>query len=295
MSRLERIVAACGGVLLDGGSRALIPGPGHSHKDRSVSLVETDEGRLIIHCFSPKDDWRAVRDVLRARRLLDSEPCGAAALKSATHLVVQPRGEERGARAARFWGEARALRCTPGAIYLNRRAIAPVECGELRFHPRMTSLDDRFRRPALLAAVRDGEGALVGVQVTLLSAYGRSKAPVATPRRIIGRLLGGAVRLFSCSDELVIAEGVESALSAAAALRAPAWAVLTAHNLSLFWPPPGVKRLIVAADRDAAGRAAACAVLDRAAGAVDVELRFPPAGFNDWNDAAASSGDAAMV
>ncbi len=38
MSRLERIVAACGGILLDGGTRALIPGPNHSHNDRSVSL-----------------------------------------------------------------------------------------------------------------------------------------------------------------------------------------------------------------------------------------------------------------
>jgi hypothetical protein len=42
MSRLERIVAACGGILLDGGARALIPGPNHSHKDRSVSLAETE-------------------------------------------------------------------------------------------------------------------------------------------------------------------------------------------------------------------------------------------------------------
>ncbi|MFX7620657.1 hypothetical protein ABTJ52_19740, partial [Acinetobacter baumannii] len=58
----------------DGGRRANVPAPGHSRRDRSVSLLERD-GRLIIHTFGGAD-WRAVRDDLRARGLLGDEGAG---------------------------------------------------------------------------------------------------------------------------------------------------------------------------------------------------------------------------
>lgn len=74
MSRLRSIVARFGGSVLDGGARALIPGPGHSKSDRSVSLLETEDGRILIHCFSPRNDWREVRDMLAAEGLLDENP-----------------------------------------------------------------------------------------------------------------------------------------------------------------------------------------------------------------------------
>ncbi len=281
MSRLERIVAACGGVLLDGGARALIPGPNHSHKDRSVSLVETEEGRILIHCFSPKDDWRAVRAALSERGLLDREHYEPPT--AAERPIVQPDDEERVSRARRIWSEARELRYTPAAAYLRRRSIELVSPA-LRFHGRMTSVDDRLRRPALVAAITAADGALCGVQVTLLSRYGVSKAPVATPRRIIGRLIGGAVRLGDPESELAVGEGVETMASASIALGIPAWATLTAHNLSLFEPPACVSRLVVAADSDEAGRAAAAALKDRCAGRVELSVRFPLGGFSDWND-----------
>ncbi len=51
MTRLARIVARLGGVLLDGGRRALVPGPGHSKHDRSVSLLAAEDGRILVHCF----------------------------------------------------------------------------------------------------------------------------------------------------------------------------------------------------------------------------------------------------
>ena len=73
MSRLKRIVDAMGGQLMDGGRRALVRGPGHGPGDRSVSLLETEDGRVLIHCFSPRDDWRAVRDELADLGLLDED------------------------------------------------------------------------------------------------------------------------------------------------------------------------------------------------------------------------------
>lgn len=288
MSRLERIVAQCGGILLDGGKRALIPGLGHSHKDRSVSLAETDQGRILIHCFSPKDDWRDVRRALAEQGLLDEDASELApsARRPAPKIATPPAAEARLARAQRLWGESRPLSCTPASAYLRRRAIEDGACGgdSLRFHPRMSGLDDRLRRPALVAAITGPNGALQGVQVTLLTAHGTAKAPVPTPRRVIGKLMGGAVRLHTASDQLAIGEGIETMLSATDALGVPAWAALTADNLALFKPPLSVRRLIVVVDDDAAGHAAAEALRTSVQSVKTIETAPAPHGFNDWND-----------
>ena len=148
----------------------------------------------------------------------------------------------------------------------------------------MTSLDDRLRRPALVAALCDPNGVVQGVEVTLLSTHGSANAPVATPRRVIGTLIGGAVQLDIVDETLLVAEGVATTLSAAQVFDLPAWALLTAYNLACFTPPARVRRLVVAADRDKAGLRAASALAERVDPLLEVEIAPPPAGFGDWND-----------
>jgi hypothetical protein len=184
MSQLERIVRACGGELYAGGRRALIPGPGHLRQDRSVSLYETDDGRELVHCFSPRDDWRTVSAWLQTRGLKPS-PANSAP------PIPAPRTDHTGLERARvLWDEARPIEGTFAARYLVGRAIPRTSCASvaLRFHPGVTSLDDQRRRPALVAAIADAAGALQGVQVTLLSPTGAGKAAVSTPRRVIGAM-----------------------------------------------------------------------------------------------------------
>jgi phage/plasmid primase-like uncharacterized protein len=287
MSQLERIVAACGGRLFDKGRRAHIPGPGHRSRDRSVSLLQTEDGRILIHCFSPRDHWRDVRRALAAQGLVDEAPDRrrASSGRAPPSVAAQPAVEDRVVRAARLWAESRPIAGSTAASYLRGRALS-MRDGDgdgLRFHPRMTSLDDRKRRPALIAAVRSAFGALQGVQVTLLSSHGAAKAAVATPRRVIGKLIGGAVRLSEPGAALIVAEGVETALSASRALRAPTWAALSAGNLARFTPPACVRRLIVAADADKAGLMAAAALKARLSPFLAVEIVPPPDGRDDWN------------
>jgi putative DNA primase/helicase len=287
MSRLERIVAACGGILLDGGTRALIPGPNHSHKDRSVSMAETEEGRILIHCFSPKDDWRDVRRALADLGLLDDEPrLSPGSHLSAPKIAAQPADEERIARARRLWEESGPLKHSVAEAYLRRRAVPAGlwQSSALRFHPRMTSLDDRAKRPALVAAISDAQGALQGVQVTLLSAHGTAKAALATPRRVIGKLMGGTVRLADAQDELAIGEGVETMLTASDVFGVPAWAALSADNLARLTISQPLRRLIIAVDNDDAGMRAAESLRARMTSSTLVEIEVAPPGFNDWND-----------
>jgi len=285
MSRLKAIVDARGGLLLDGGRRALIRGPGHGPGDRSVSLVETEDGRILIHCFSPRDDWRAVRDDLIAAGLLNGARNGdAPSTPLRRPAIIQPQKEDKTKRARRIWSESCSIEGTPAERYLRARAIPRVLPGALRFHPAMTSLEDRERRPALVGAITDEAGVIAGVHVTLLSIHGAAKANVATPRRVIGAMMGAAVRLDDPDDTLIVAEGIETALSAQAALQGPTWALMSAVNLARFDLPASLSKLVIAADNDEAGLEAAHTLRARVRDDIVCEIALPPEGLNDWND-----------
>ncbi len=287
MSKLKRIADAMGGVILDGGRRALIRGPGHGPTDRSVSLMETEDGRVLIHCFSPRDDWRAVRAELAELGLIDEEETPSLSSSEPVIRLRSDRGEEeRRARMLRLWSQSAPLAGTVGERYLRARAIEGELPGPdvLRFHPRMTSLEDRLRRPALVAALVDGQCALAGIQVTLLSPHGAAKAALATPRRTIGRLMGHYVRIDAPGETLIVAEGLETALSARRALGAGAWAFLSAENLAQFEPPPFIDKIIIAADHDEAGLAAADRLKQRVEASIACEIALPPKAYPDWND-----------
>lgn len=288
MSKLKRIVEAMGGVITDGGRRALIRGPGHGPADRSVSLLETEDGRVLIHCFSPRDDWRAVRAELADLGLLDESEQHehASTSEPVVRLQGEQRDEDRRARVLRLWEESVGVAGTVGERYLRGRAILDELPGPdvLRFHPRMTSLEDRERRPALVAGLVNKDGVLEGIQVTLLTAHGAAKAALATPRRTIGKLMGHYVRIDAPGDVLVVAEGLETALSARRALYSGAWACLSAENLAQFEPPPVIDKLIIAADHDEAGFAAAARLKERIEASIACEIVLPPDDHPDWND-----------
>jgi putative DNA primase/helicase len=181
--------------------------------------------------------------------------------------------------------------------YLGSRGLWPLpeQCG-LRAH---SSLDywegprtRAGRYAALIAPVCDVAGELVTVHVTYLI-FGR-KLSTHEPRKILSPLAGRegcAVRLVPVTgDALGIAEGIESALSAHRMHDVPAWAALNAALLAKFEPPPGVRRLVVYADRDVAGLEAAGRLLERLQGRIAVELRTAPSPHNDWNDVLQSQG-----
>jgi len=104
---------------------------------------------------------------------------------------------------------------------------------------------------------------------------------------MLGATKGGAVRLASHSNRLIVAEGIETALSLASGLyKKPAaiWAALSASNMASLRLPDTVGTLVVAPDGDEVGRKAAYRLAERAhsVGWV-VSLLAPPDGF-DWND-----------
>lgn len=291
---LRAIVAALGGDLYAGGCRANVPAPGHSRADRSVSLL-LSEGRVIAHGFGGAD-WRDVRDHLRARGLIDAEgrPAGAA---PAAGLAAPPSDRDRIAAARRLWDASGPVRRgSAAALYLGRRGIldaTPVSPA-LRAHaaaPVSVYRPGTAVRPALVAAITDDAAAVSAVEVTYLQLNGL-RARLRLPRKTVGRVpAGAAVRLDAIAEELLVAEGVFTALSARLRFGLPAWALLSAGRLRGWQAPQEVRRVLIAADRGAGGEAAAeqLARSLRRQG-VRVSLRLPPWPYGDWNDAWVAAG-----
>jgi hypothetical protein len=240
------------------------------------------------HAFAG-DDWRAVLRDLEARGLVDREGrlTGRGGRAPAAPPALAPRARARAARA--LWGETRPLAGALAAQMLLRRGITRPPGPDLRFHPAVPAAVYAGRgrpRPALLAAVRDGAGAVTAVEVRYLAPDG-APATVATPRKTIGVLPPeAAVRLDAPGSRLLVGEGVFTCLSAAERFGWPAWALLSAARLARWRPPPGLRAVLVAADPDPAGRSAAAALAGRLrAMGLRCAVRWPPPPFADWNDA----------
>jgi len=212
-----------------------------------------------------------------------------------------PQGSRRAVR--RLWAASRSIHGTVGETYLGGRSITDLRAvGALRFHPHCWYRGDpsdprdtlRDAWPALIAAVRDNDGALTGLHRTWLALDGRDKAPVSTPRRAMGDLLGNGVRFGIARDVLAAGEGIETMLSLREALpRLPAIAALSASHLAAVALPPGVCRLYLARDVDPAGRGAVDALADRACHR-GVEPIFLEPERGDWNDDLRALGLTAM-
>ena len=289
---LAPIVRALGGDLYAGGCRANVPGLGHSPADRSVSLLLAGR-RVVVHCFVG-DDWGAVLDDLRRRGLVDRAGCltgaGGTASASPSSSREPPSRGARIAVACRLWSEARPVPGTLSDQHLARRGVAAPNSDALRHHPGVQAAvyaEAGPRRPALLAAIQDADGVLQGVEITYLAPNGdRARAP--TPRKTIGACpAGAAVRLARAERRLLVGEGVATCLSAAAIFRLPPWALLSTRNLRGWRPPPGVRALLIAADRGADGERSALLLAARLrAEGIRTIVRWPPAPHGDWNEAA---------
>ena len=219
-------------------------------------------------------------------------------------LSAGPDSYDRTEAARRLWRRCRAIDGTHAEAYLRARAIDRCCFPALRFHPALLHRDEGGvrRLPALVAAVtgaagdRPGHGAIMGVHRTWLDPSQAAKAPLARPRKALGRVHGLAVRFGDpAPDTLLVGEGIETVLSIVTALPdTVAAAALSAGSLGAFAPPPGTVRLVIARDNDPEGDQAAerlarrCA---RAGGGVHVLV---PEGA-DFNDDLVAHGPAALA
>ncbi len=226
-----------------------------------------------------------------ARRFL-SLPPPAPDPTSSVRRRSTPVGSPEAAR--RLWAISQGIAGTLAQSYLADRGITHIEgLNSLRFHRRCyyrpNDQDPTETWPALIAAVTDLSDRITGVHRTWLNPDGfdpvrLGKAPIDSPRRAMGDLLGHAVRFGTVADVAAAGEGIETMLSLRMVLPAmPMLSALSAAHLAAILFPPTLRRLYVACDDDPAGDAAHDTLCDRAhQSGIDVIPLSPQlADFND--------------
>ena len=285
MSRAQSLTTALGGTWLGRYGVALCPA--HEDRNPSLSLADGDGGRVLLKCHAgcAYSDIRGAleaggvdRDTLRSGRNHDPDR------EARQRAIAEAENRKRSEQARRLWEAAQPISCSVAETYLRNRAVRCALPDTLRYvadcwHPTAKRL------PALLSYVTGGHG--YAIHRTYVDSEGRGKAPVAPAKAMLGRTKGGAVRLSEGGDRLVIAEGVETALSLLSGLlpdRPAVWAALSAPGMGALRLPERPGRLTIAADGDRAGREAATCLAHRATHAGwRVSLLIAPDG-KDWND-----------
>ncbi|MEO0621308.1 MAG: toprim domain-containing protein [Pseudomonadota bacterium] len=271
--------------------------PAHPNtRTPALRLRDGAEGRLLAIC-AVGCSFTDVVAALRERGLLEDRGRAAAPdpLAEMRRRKAEREERERDTRRARaVLAETVPIADTLAERYLRARAITGPLPDSLRFHPACFHGPTATRHPAMVAAVViEGEVEPVAVHRTRLAEPGR-KADLEPNRMMLGPCAGGAVRLAHGAGPLVVAEGIETALSLRDGVvdRDPnIWAALSTSGVSGLRLPKSVGELLIAPDGDAPGRKAAEVLASRAyATGWSVRILPPPGEGLDWNDAARMEG-----
>ncbi|MCP8883372.1 toprim domain-containing protein [Devosia sp. XJ19-1] len=198
-----------------------------------------------------------------------------------------PTGSPEASR--RLFNMARPIFGTLAETYLRQRAVTVLHgASALRFHPhcyyRPEDGGSRQTLPAMIAAVTDLHGRQTGAHRTWLSNDGGDKAPIVTPRRAMGDLLGHAVRFGTAGTVMAAGEGIETVLSLRCVLPdMPMAAALSAAHLAAILFPLSLRRLYIIRDNDRAGANVCHHLADRAHRAGIEPIVLSP-GLADFND-----------
>jgi putative DNA primase/helicase len=251
MSALRSMAAALGGDVVKGknGHFILCPGPGHSAKDRSLSVAPSATDSDGFVCFSHANNaWQDCRDHVRAR--LGGRPFEYTAKHQAKR---QKETTDNGTRARQLWHEAADPRATLAERYLNSRGLdlSDYVAGRVaRFHGACPWGSER--RPCMLTAFRSiADDRLVAVHRTLLSDDGRK-----LDRRMLGPVAGAAIKIDADTDVepgLTVGEGFETCLAARALGFRPVWATGSAVAIGEFPVLSGIDALTILAETDDGG------------------------------------------
>jgi len=191
--------------------------------------------------------------------------------------------------ARRLFAMSQPIRGTIAETYLRARGITVLPgTANLRFHPSCYYRPDEDSPteiwPAMIAAVTDLDGRITGAHRTWLDPSGRDKAPIETPRRAMGYLLGHAVRFGTAHDVMVAGEGIETMLSLRCVMPTmPMVAALSAAHLAAILFPETLRRLYIARDNDPAGDGAVASLIDRSREA-GIEAMTLSARLGDFNE-----------
>lgn len=261
--------------------------PAHDDSSPSLAISAGSNGKVLVRCHAGCDQ-REVIAALIERGLWDTpgKHPGRIARKHRKNFSPEPDpdAKARTEAALAIWRASQGIKGSLVETYLRSRGIAPSPLPSLRFHPGLKHASGGVW-PAMVALVVHGEtGEALAVHRSFLARDGHGKAPVDPPKMMLGPCRGGVVRLGESGDVLMVGEGIETCLAAMQATGKPAWAALSTSGLRALDLPRAIAKVIVLADGDEPGEAAAqhCALRWQREGR-SVRIARPPSGM-DFND-----------
>jgi DNA primase len=265
--------------------------PAHDDREPSLAIRDRDDGTVLVYCHAgcsqerviaalrSRGQWRANERTSRRAGPI-SAPAGGKTARSSSDRNLARRTEA----ALALWRAARPAEGSPIERYLASRGLHLAAQRTLRFHPRLKHPTGGMW-PAMIALVtRGADDTPIAVHRTFLSRDGKAKAPVEPQKMMLGPCRGGAVRLGVAGDTVMIGEGIETCLAAMQATGEPVWAALSTSGLRSLELPQSFRDIVVLADGDVPGEAAARAAAGRwTREGRRVRIARPPAG-SDFND-----------
>jgi putative DNA primase/helicase len=261
--------------------------PAHDDREPSLSIRDADDGKVLVRCHAGCNQENVIA-ILRSLGLwIQNGP------RSYTHFAArrvnigtESNGDDRKRTEAALslWQVARSSAGTLVETYLGSRGLILPPTSTLRFHPALKHPGGCIC-PAMIALVtRGSDDTPLAIHRTFLAGDGAGKAQVDPQKMMLGPCRGGVVRLAKAGDVLMIGEGIETCLAAMQETGHPAWAALSTSGLRALDLPTRVRDVIVLADGDEPGEAAArdCALRWKQEGR-RVRVARPPTGM-DFND-----------
>ncbi len=270
------------------GSHWMAPCPTHEDRDPSLSIRDADNGKVLVHCHAGCDQSVVIGE-LQSRGLWGSTSghCQRRATRQIPTVSSVPPAQDgngRTAAALRLWDSAVPAVDTPVSTYLYSRGISLVPPDSVRFHPYLKHPSGKTW-PGMVALVTHGaDGEPLAIHRTFFARDGADKAPITPQKMMLGPCRGGSVRLAMPVGKLMVGEGIETCLAAMQATGLPAWAALSASGLRALQLIAEVEEVIVLADGDDPGEAAALDAARRwKREGRTVRIAHPPTGM-DFND-----------
>lgn len=260
--------------------------PAHQDRTPSLGIGRGRNGAPLVHCYAGCSQ-AAVLSALGTLglRVHDRDHAPVATTVKGEHDLDQDRTRESlKAAAEAIWRASGPASGTPVERYLAGRGLTLPLPAALRYHPALRH-PSGGRWPAMVALVTAGVGGEpVGIHRTFVARDGRGKAPVEPAKMLLGACRGGAVRLADATDHVMVGEGIESVLSVIQEMGKPGWAALSTSGLRALPLPETIAKVILLADGDAPGEAAAQDAARRwLREGRRVRIARPPEGL-DFND-----------
>jgi putative DNA primase/helicase len=260
--------------------------PAHDDRVPSLSIRDAENGKVLVRCHAGCDQGRVIA-ALRTRGLWEEDDRYRGTHPARPTALTDEPGSDDAKRtefALSIWHRAMPIDDPIVNTYLGSRGLHLSPPKTLRFHPGLKHPSGGTWPTIIALVTRGSDNIQLAIHRTFLARDGGGKAPVDSQKMLLGPSRGGAVRLAAPGDVLMVGEGIETCLAAMQETGLPAWAALSTSGLKALNLPKDVRDVIILADGDDVGEAAARDSAQRwASEGRLVRIARPPRG-SDFND-----------